>query len=261
MDLSTRAVFVLLLALAGTAVAEPVTVTTRSTGTTAPDATIMMALGLKQVPATASLPYALTLTSHFDSDDPWARDHGINEGGEVMVDFLIGGQAYHYKGSATSKVERTSVSVFDSYQHRGWFDISAPDAGFTVQFYNDVYYLPGSSGQAGPLTPFDATEKSGKDVFGHSAVIMYPDNPDVPLRWAMDATVATIAVQVAVVPEPPQVALLAAGLLTLAMRLRASSVRRSAATAHLRQARKAPACILRHASGAVPICRWKLRLR
>ena len=219
MGILARAVFMLLLVVAGAAVADPVTVTTRSTGTTPPDDTIMMALGLKPVPATASLPYALTLTSNFDSDDPWARDYGMNYGGEVVVDFLIGDQAYHYQGSAASKVERTSVSVFDSYQHRLWFDIgSLPDAGFTVQFFNDLYYLPGSAGEAGPLTPFDASEKSGPEVFGHSAVIMYPDSPDVPLRWAMDATVATVSVHVAVVPEPPQLALLAAGLLTLVLR-------------------------------------------
>ena len=218
MSILTRAAFVLCLGFAGMAVADPVTVTTRSTGTMPPDDMVMMALGLTPVAASAPLPYALTLSSSFDSDDPWARDYGMSYGGEVVVDFLIGDQTYHYTGSANSKVERTSVSIFDSYEHRARFDIAgAPNAGFTVQFYNDLYYLPGSSGATGPLTPFDASEKSGKDVFGHSAVNMYPDNPDVPLSWAMDATVATVSVHVAVVPETAQLSLLAAGLFTLVL--------------------------------------------
>ena len=227
MHIPSWAVLVPLLAFAGATLAEPVTVTTRSTGTTPPNDTIMMALGLSNVPPTQSLPYALTLTSNFDSDDPWARDYGMSYGGQVLVDFLIGDLAYHYQGSATSRIERSSVSIFDSYQHRAWFDIGgAPDAGFTVQFYNDLYYLPGSAGDAGPLTPFDASEQSGKDVFGHSAVVMYPDNPDVPLSWAMDATVATVSVHVAVVPEPAPFVLLAAGLLTFAVLAQAKAAKR-----------------------------------
>lgn len=163
-------------------------------------------------------PYALTLTSIFDSDDPWARDYGSSYGGKVEIEFRIGTQVYHYEGPANSDVDRTSVSLLDSYQHHIWFNTnSVPDTGFTVHFYNEMYYFPGDTGQEGPLVPLYADEKSSKNVFGHSSVVMYPFNPDLPYRWSMDGTVATVSVQVAAVPEPVQYAMFGVGLLALAL--------------------------------------------
>jgi uncharacterized protein YodC (DUF2158 family) len=206
--------------------ADPVTVITHSTGTTRPDDTIMNAFGMHSVPATPELPYELTLTSTFDPKDTWAYNYGYNYGGDVVVEFKIGDQVYHYEGGANSTVDRTSVSSLDSYEHHIWFDTnSVPSTGFTVHFYNALYYLPGGPGQEGPLTPFDADETSSKDVFGHSSVVMYPANPDIPLRWSMDGNVATVSVHVAVVPEPTHIALLGAGLLTLVLRRRLGYLR------------------------------------
>lgn len=199
--------------------AAPVAVITRSSGTTTANDTILAALGLNSVPTTAPLPYALTLRSTFDADS--GTGLVTDYGGDVVVDFQIGGQTFHYNGIGNSSAMRDSVSIFDNYEQHIWFDTPGPpNANYTVHFYNKLHDLPGSMGQSGPLTPFAADQNSGKDVFGSYAINAYPSNPDVPLSWNMGGAATALSVQVAVVPEPAAFGLLAAGLLTLGLRRR-----------------------------------------
>jgi hypothetical protein len=203
-----------LFALPAAVLAAPVTVTTHTAGTTLADNTILAALGLNGVTGPAPLPYELTLSSTFDAGNAAAQNYG----GEVEVDFHIDGQTFHYAGSGNSAASRESVSVFDNYQQHVWFDTPGPpNANFTVHFYNQLYDLPGSMGQSGPLTPFAADQGAGQDAFGAYTIDAYPGNPAVPLSWNMSAPAGAFSVQVAAVPEPAQVALLAAGLLMLGL--------------------------------------------
>lgn len=214
----------LLLALPIVALADPVTVTTHLTGLSTTDNTILMgALGLNGVTNADLLPYDVTLKSTFDPDkDPlpptqWAYDYG----GEVVIDFRIGSQVYHYEGPANSSAYRTSSSVFDSYEHHLWFNTPGPSSSnYTVHFYDRLYYLPGSMGLSGPLTPLDADESSGESVFGYFSLNAYPSNPNVPLSWSMEGVGTTESVRVPAVPEPAPFAHLAVGLLTLGLRMR-----------------------------------------
>ncbi|WP_020653189.1 PEP-CTERM sorting domain-containing protein [Massilia niastensis] len=223
MSILIRRSCMILLALPVAALADPVAVTTHSTGTSTVDNTILSALGLNSVATTAPLPYELTLRSTFDpgSDPLWPPGWAYDFDSEVVIDFRIGSQVYHYDGTANSSVNRVSVSIFDSYEHNIWFTTAGPpDANYTVHFHNRLYDLPGSMGLGGPLTPFDANESSGENVFGYYTINATPSNPDVPLSWSMQGPPATLSVHVAVVPEPASFVLLAAGLLTLGLRRR-----------------------------------------
>jgi hypothetical protein len=94
----------LLLALPLVAVADPVTVTTRSTGTQITNESslgttnsMLNVLGLNPLTSTAPLPYELTLTSTFDTDAmPSPESFWAQAYADVVIDFRIGTQAYHY---------------------------------------------------------------------------------------------------------------------------------------------------------------------
>lgn len=221
MPILTRRSCVLMLALPLAALADPVAVTTRSTGTSTVDDTVLSALGLNSVTSTAPVPYELTLRSTFDPDTspPSTSDYwAYNYGGAVEIDFRIGSQAYHYDGAANSYANRQSGS-WDGYTHAIYFDTPGPTtSNYTVYFYHTLYGLPGTSGLGGPLMPLDADASDG--VQGYYTLHATPSNHDVPLSWYMDAYQSTVSINVAAVPEPASFALLAAGLATLGLRRR-----------------------------------------
>jgi hypothetical protein len=203
--------WMLMLALPIAALADPVTVTTHSTGTSVVNSSVMNILGLNPVATTAALPYELTLSSNFDTDtmirpdDFWAHDYG----GDVVIDFRIGTQVYHYAGPANSTVNLDAQSAYvEEYGHRIWFDTP----NYSFGFYHSLLGPPGSMGIDNPLAPLDADEN---DLMNFSTGIYVNLVTNDAPSFSMNPISATISVHVAAVPEPRSFALLAAGLLTL----------------------------------------------
>lgn len=204
------------LALPVLAFAHPVVVITHSSGTSNADDTILWrALGLNSATTTALLPYELTLVSTFDTDaNPASSSGSAHADGDVVIDFHIGSQVFHYEGKAYSTVIRYAQSVgIDSYQHAIEFDTPGPPASnFTIQFSHTLYYVPDDKQPGEPLAMLDADESDG--VYGYYSLHAFPGNPDVPLSWNMASyELAALSVQVAAVPEPATWALWTAGLL------------------------------------------------
>ena len=224
----------LLLTLPIVSLADPVSVTTHSSGDMTADETVMAVLGLGSLPSGATLPYALTFTSSFDPETNRANwiSH-IDD--KVTIDFRIGSQVYHYEGIAYSQAFRYDQSIHvDAYEHNVWLNTPGPSEGdYLLRFSHTLYNLPRGETGTRPLFPYYAD--AGDGATGYATVFAYPNNPDVSLRWEMPSNVAALSVQVGVVPEPAAFALMAAGLLTLGLR-RFFSVQEG--SSHCRDTRK-----------------------
>jgi hypothetical protein len=228
MSIPIKRFCVLLLALPLTAVAEPVTVTTHSTGVhRTNDASLgatnslLNVLGLDPLTSTAPLPYALTLTSTFDTDampSPesfWAQAYGA-----VVIDFRIGTQAYRYAGptSSTAYLAAQSANV-EEYSHTVWLDTP----NYRYGFVHDLRAPSGSLGQYNPLAPLDVDQSRLTDYSAHLFFNLVAE----PIDLSLDPVSSTMFVHVAAVPEPASFALLVAGLAALALpRLLSLRVRR-----------------------------------
>jgi hypothetical protein len=224
MPLLIRRTCIFLLALPLAALADPVTVTTHSSGTIIVNdssigeaGSVLIVLGLNPLTNTAPLPYELTLTSTFDTDTMvppdgfWAHDYG----GDVVIDFHIGTQVYHYAGPANSTVNLTAQSAnVEEYSQLVWFDTPY----YSFGFYHQLLGPPGSMGFYKPLNPLYADENDG--LSGRTMIYLDPYATDVQDVFSIQAGGPVISVNVAAVPEPAPFALLAAGLLTLGWRWR-----------------------------------------
>ena len=206
----------LLLALPLAAVAVPVTVTTHSTGIhQVNDASIgatyslLNVLGLEPPTSAARLPYALTLESTFDTDI-MARP-GSFQGqayDDVVIDFRIGTQAYHYAGPAYSMA------------HLGFQSANVEELGHTIfidtpnyryGFVHELLGAPGSLREYDPQAPFDIDESRLTHFSAHLFFNLFAE----PISFSVDPVSATMSVHMTPVPEPASFALLAAGLATL----------------------------------------------
>lgn len=122
----------LLLAFPLIAVAAPVAVTTHSTGvhrtndySLGATDSLLNVLGLDPLTSTAPVPYALTLTSTFDTDAlPSPESFLAQADGDVVIDFRIGSQAYHYAGPANSTAylaaQSANVEEYSPAVSRSW---------------------------------------------------------------------------------------------------------------------------------------------
>jgi hypothetical protein len=219
----------LLLALPLVAVADPVTVTTHSTGfQSTTDASLgnansmLNVLGLEPLVPGAPVPYDLTLTSTFDTNTlPSPESFWAYAVGNVVIDFHIGTQTYHYSGAANSTAHLAGQSAnVEEYGHTIGFETPNYFYGFAHEMTGPT----GSMGQFNPLAPLDVDESKLTSYAAHISFNLKAE----PISFSMDPTTSTMSVHVAAVPEPGSFGLLAAGLATLALpRLLSRRVRRT----------------------------------
>lgn len=209
---------IILLALPLVAVADPVTVTTRSTGIHSTNAdslgttnSMLNVLGLDPLTSTAPFPYELTLTSTFDTNAmPSPESFWAQAIGDVVIDFRIGTQVYHFAGPANSIAHLAAQSVnVEEYSHTIWLETPNYFHGFGHAMLGPA----GSMGEFNPLAPLHVDET---DLTNFSAHLNFGLKAE-PISFGLDPISSTMSVHVVAVPEPASFALLAAGLATLAM--------------------------------------------
>lgn len=208
----------LLLALPLVALADPVTVTTHSTGINSTNQSslgatnvLLNVLGLEPLTSNAPLPYELTLTSAFDTDTlPSPESFSAQAYGDVVIDFRLGTQVYHYAGPANSQAHLAAQSAaVEEYSHTIFF--VTPNYGYG--FAHDLQGPPGSLGQFNPLAPLDVDESKLTNYSAHLFFTLFAE----PISYSVDPTSSTMSVHVAAIPEPASFVLLAAGVATLAL--------------------------------------------
>lgn len=232
MSLLRKRICMLLLALPLAAFAGPVTVTTHSTGINGENDyslgttnSMLNVLGLEPLTSTAPLPYELTLTSTFDTDTmPSPESFWAEAYGDVVIDFRIGTQVYHYAGPANSIAHLAAQSAsVEEYSHTIWLETP----NYYFGFVHDMLGAPGSMGQFNPLAPLDVDESDLTNFSAH----LYFNLKAEPIAFGIYPTSSTMSVHVAAVAEPASFVLLAAGLAALALpRLLARRARRLRST-------------------------------
>lgn len=217
----TKSLCILLCALPLAALADPVTITTRSAGTIKLDATVLQALGLDNTAQEGQLPYEVILRSTIDPA-PAAPGYGqgvYELGSDTTVDFRVGTMSYHYAGAGLTDANLYNpFGHVDVYQHR--ITIVPPAAfPYAIQLTNYGEGPLGSFGTGGALWPHDVDESAG--LGGSFRVQIYESNSSSPNFWDMNGIATAFSVQVVgavtapPVPEPASYGMLAAGMLTL----------------------------------------------
>jgi hypothetical protein len=208
----------LLLALPLLAVADPVSVTTHSTGihnttgsTLGTTNSMLAVLGLDPLTSTAPLPYALTLTSTFDTDSlPNPETFLAQAKGDVVIDFRLGPQVVHYAGPAISIARLAAQSPYvEEFSHTIFLDTP----NYRYGFVHDLLAPSGTLSQTKPLAPFDVDESALTSFSAGFFFNLFAE----PIDFSVTSTSTTMSVHVSAVPEPASFALLAAGLATLAL--------------------------------------------
>lgn len=227
----------LLLAVTA-AMAEPVTVVTRSTGTTYADPGALYALSPgNDIPYASPLAYELTMSSTFDWTGPLPErgEWASQVDSETRIDFRIGDLHWQYAGTASgSAVLYTPFSAGgDGYQHEIWLDPSDDTHGYLMKFEHFLIAPTGSLGPGGTLTQnvIDGTGMQGRFVF-----TAYHINEEFSTAYRMGDDAGTFTLMVlSPVPEPAACGLLAIGLLALSLHAR----RKTGTPAQRRRARRA----------------------
>jgi hypothetical protein len=202
-----------LLALPLSALAEPVTVTTRSSGFVDPIPGAVYHLGIDLYDVgTGPLPYSLTLSSTFDPEHDGFLE---GEGGywtpdaAVAMQLQIGTQRYRYNGSATTRVQVFGATGYE--QEIGLIPDGIPR---WVTFISSS--VDGPVGSGGPFAPRTLALGPGQ---GSMRISTFLDDPDAPsLSWEMRGEAAAVSLQVVSgVPEPAPAHALLAALATLGL--------------------------------------------
>ena len=208
----------LLIALPLLAAAVRVAVMTHSTrihGTNADSLgttnSMLNVLGLEPLTSTAPLPYELTLMSTFDTGAmPSPESFWAQAIGDVVIDFRIGMQAYHYAGPANSISHLAAQSVnVEEYSHTIWLETPNYYHGFGHAMFGPA----GSMGEFNPLAPLDVDDST----LTQFSAYLYFNLKAEPISFSVSPVSSTMSVHVAAVPEPTPFALLAAGLGTLTL--------------------------------------------
>lgn len=209
------------VALAQTA-PQAVTVVTKSTGTVEAESTMLRMLGAGHLQDAGTLPYELTLTSHYDWPGALpARGEEANSWylRSIAIDFRVGDHDFHYAGAGSAFANlRGFTDDADQYYHNLGF--STKEAVYTT-FYNFTQELlvpAGSLGPGGPMTP---TEGEGRGAGGQLEISYMTPWLDSSRYYRMYGDIDTYSVQItSPVPEPSAFAMLALGMLTLGWRRR-----------------------------------------
>lgn len=220
----------LLLAVTA-AMAEPVTVVTRSTGTTYVDPAALDALQPGHgIPYAPPLAYELTLSSTFDWSGPLPErgEWASQVDSETLIDFRVGDLHWQYAGTASgSAVLYTPFSSdVDGYQHQIWLDPSDSPHGYLMKFEHFLIAPTGSLGPGGPLTQLVV---DGAGMQARFAFTAYRSIPEYTFAYPMDDDADTFFLSVlSPVPEPAARVMLVAGVLAGMLALRRRTGRASA---------------------------------
>lgn len=215
-----------LLLAATPAMAEPVTVVTRSTGTTYVDPAALEALQPgNDISYASPLAYELTLSSTFDWSGPLPeREQWAGQvDSDTVIDFRVGDLHWQYAGTASGNavLYTPSFSGGDGYQHEIWLDPSDTTHGYALKF---EYFLIAPAGSLGPGGPLMQLVVDGTGMQPRFAFTAYRSIPEYTFAYRMGADAGTFSLMVlSPVPEPAQWVLLVTSLLagTLALRRRA----------------------------------------
>jgi len=210
------------LALPAMALAEPITVTTHSTGIASVNPSSVYGLWMDYTSEPLDQPYELTLSTTFDWTGPLpAREEWASQvDSQVVVDFRLGAYDYHYAGKDWSDaILYTPYSLGgDGYQHEVWVNPHPEVYGYSFKFSHVLLGPAGSMGPDGALAPGLV---EGTAPAGYFNLTAYYSNDEYTFSFPMSADVSTFSVQVtSPVPEPAQFVLLAVGALTLGLRRR-----------------------------------------
>lgn len=205
-----RLLFPVLLAPLLTSAGEPVRVTTQLSGSLTPGPSpIFEQLGLGSFydQAAAVLPYSLTVNTGFTSD--------------FSEELCYGTQCYNFITDVSYTLRIGDRSV-DFATDEGTAEIRWTGTGFQngLSYTSGVYYISIDTWLSGPAGMFDADPLAPRtlgtpEIEGRMEISVMPLEPEVPLYWSVSADADRAVLQVSVVPEPGQAAMLALGLAAL----------------------------------------------
>jgi hypothetical protein len=213
---------VLLYAAPAIALASPVVITTHSTGTAKALPDLLYTLGMDRSSGLQDLPYEMTLSSTYDLPQGSVSilgEYNFIYSSDIVVDFRLGDMHYHSSGLGSSAVRRSSSNGYDSYEHEiQYLPINSPWSYSITQ--TGILTLP----SLGPEGALELRELGPTPVVaGAITIAAYPATANEPVgpTSLLGSSMAALSVQVmSPVPEPAPFVLLAAGLLTLALRRR-----------------------------------------
>lgn len=213
----TKRACLLLLSMPALALANPIVVTTHSTGMTE-----MVNADLKEVPyeITITSTFDLTQVREFDVPEATGVDYRLMSVGYIpyVIELTIGGEKFHYEGMGSGSLFHTvpdAAGTLESYEHEIRIDYPG---GAYARYSVTGRGAAGSFGEGGLLATRNIdggaalTSSFDKSTGGGGGGINYSFGDGGP---------STFSLQVSPVPEPASYALLIGGMLVLGLRRKA----------------------------------------